>query len=166
MLLCLPTTDSGTTRCLSGYTEISDHCYKLHLTYASWFQATEQCRAEGATLASLHSHAESKALFKHFHDHGARHTAWWGAVFWIGASKLRAGNSWEWWDGTAQDFARLDGSVKNDNEKDCLAMKWDWDGKWVDVPCMMVGQRKAFYCKMEKIKSMKSTIWSIHWFCK
>ena len=140
------------TRCVSGYEEISGQCYKLYLTYASWYQATEQCRLDGAQLASIHSHTESKDLFHHFHGR-THHKPYHGGLFWIGASKLRAGNTWEWWDGTAWDYANLDGSVKADTESNCLAMKWAWDGKWVDVPCMKIGHRIPFYCKMKKIKS-------------
>ena len=140
------------SRCVNGYKSLAGSCYKIFFTYASWFQATETCRAQGASLASIHSEAESKALFKEWHDRSHR-TAWWGKLFFIGASKLRTGNTWEWWDGSPWDYAHLDGSVKADTPDNCLAMKWDWAGRWVAVPCMKIGHRRGFFCKMKKVKS-------------
>ena len=109
---------------------------------------------EGAHLASIHSDEETRAIFAHIHE-ATKHTPFHPTNVWIGASKLRAGNTWEWSDGTAWDFAKLDGSVQPDTENNCLAIKWDWHGQWVDLPCFKIGLRKPFICKMKNIKSRK-----------
>ena len=139
--------------CPRHYEAIGQKCYILILEHWSWFQAAEYCRKIGAKLPSLHSLEESKALFAHYHPSSKRKHHFHGKTFWIGGHKLRGGDKWEWWDGSEWDYSHLDGSVKDGSPNHCLAMKWDWAGKWVDAPCMTIGQRKGFYCEKEKIPS-------------
>ena len=139
--------------CMPNYSTIGQGCYRLHLTWKSWFEAAEICRKEGAYLPSFHSADESKAVFKYYHDRVAHRRDWWGKTFWIGGHKLRGTDDWEWWDGSKWDYSPLDASVKKNKDKHCLAMKWDWNPLWVDAPCMKIGERKAFFCKKDKISS-------------
>ena len=142
-----------------GYDKLDDQedCYKVHQVFASWFQASEQCRLEGAELASIHSKEESKAI--HEYSRKQLKGKFSRKRIWIGAHKLRAGNTFEWSDGTTWDVDMVDSSVKQDSEDYCLSMKTskNTQGKWFDLPCHKIGGRKPFICKM-KMKSISLLI--------
>ena len=140
-------------RCPSGWDRLDDlpDCYKVHASFASWFQASETCRLEGAQLAAIHSAEESQAIWSYSQVKLTGKFS--GNQVWIGGHRLKAGKQFEWSDGTHWDFDMLADKVSPDSKKYCLALKKDGSAKWIDHFCLKIGQRIPFICKMKQLKS-------------
>lgn len=111
-------------------------CYGLHLSRATWDEASSRCQAEGAALASLDAPGEQALVSALV----AQETAW------LGASDTATEGSFTWLSG--QPFGEPAWSAGQPNDaaagQDCVELQGDAGGSWNDDRCDL---RQPFVCE-------------------
>jgi hypothetical protein len=140
--------------CIDGYSLFQGNCYKYvsdpgMSSWLSWTNARAACAADGGSLASMHSPAESQFMlsfsFTTIPDPldpspGQRRMAWSGGM------QSRSSVTWEWVDGSNFDFSDWRSGEPNNGantgtNEGCLAVFSNYGtpfkGSWNDGDCSM-----------------------------
>ena len=79
---------------------------------------------------------------------------------WIGGHRLKGDNEFEWSDGTPWDLDNFLNGFGEDSEDHCVAIKPHSGGKWMTRPCLKIGERKPFVCKLSELEGMNE--WNVY----
>uniref|UniRef100_A0A914PT50 C-type lectin domain-containing protein n=1 Tax=Panagrolaimus davidi TaxID=227884 RepID=A0A914PT50_9BILA len=87
--------------CPPNATKWNSECYMFYLNSSGFADAELNCNQNGGHLASIHDGFTNALLpqeaYKRLHESTE-------TDFWIGATNLMSGNSWNWTDGSLFDF--------------------------------------------------------------
>nr|KAG5693740.1 hypothetical protein BaRGS_002123 [Batillaria attramentaria] len=142
--LCSP---NGITRDVNGHTT----CYTFHVQPATWYEAADACRHEGATtaLVAVTSQDEQDFLVNTIKADQALTTAGQYGFYTAGADQ-RSEKTFDWTDtGTpyTSTYSNWKTGQPNDvgSDQDCLLLEYpDLDFQWGDVDC---DSRHPFICE-------------------
>uniref|UniRef100_A0A914QXG0 C-type lectin domain-containing protein n=1 Tax=Panagrolaimus davidi TaxID=227884 RepID=A0A914QXG0_9BILA len=113
----------------------------FYLNSSGFADAELNCNQNGGHLASIHDGFTNALLpqeaYKRFHESTE-------TDFWIGATNLMSGNSWNWTDGSPFDFKDWKtGEPQNTTGANCAVQSLN-DGFWSAQDCF---KPKAYVCK-------------------
>ena len=123
--------------CESGWKEFDNSCYKLHLSFRTWYDARDDCLTQDSHLTSVHSDDEQNFIETEL---GISMTMW------IGGKRIGGTDDFEWEDGTYFDYTHW--YYNQPDGQGCIAMSTmdnNWFYYWQDYYCT----QETFYyiCK-------------------
>ena len=131
------------TLCRSGWKHFEGACYKFtNNPRRTWRMASKACKANKATLLSIHSSDENDFIHSIINIDNK--------FAWIGLSDLRNEGQFVWEDGTSGNYRNWRQPTEPNNtggKEDCAFISHD--KKWNDVPC---SESFPYICKYRLTK--------------
>uniref|UniRef100_A0A914PLR7 C-type lectin domain-containing protein n=1 Tax=Panagrolaimus davidi TaxID=227884 RepID=A0A914PLR7_9BILA len=117
------TTTSKPKSCPDSWTfyETTGFCYRVFIENATWLEAEDRCKVDGAHLASIHNSNENNFVLQlaTFHQSDCD----WTKEPWIGLITEDENKQWKWTDGTPFDYNNwLSGQPDNAGIENCGQM--------------------------------------------
>lgn len=128
-----------------------DYLYELRSTEATWAQAQADCRADGGSLASVHSEDDNKFVTQLCFSKCWRDgTCDYRTDCWIGLNDKEQENQFAWADGSSYDWQNPHLNW-NREKRNCFHLEGHYhDGTWEGDFCSKV--KPAYICKIPRIR--------------